>query len=102
MENLNISNRIETRRGLSKMVNDEFDRLFDAVYAEYKLRNQRKAQNAANKLYLGARVVCTDPGPRLARKVLIVDKINTKNVKCHIEGNPNQKWNITATLLELA
>jgi hypothetical protein len=103
MNSLEISNKIILKRNLSKLDKIEFDQLFNTVYAEYELRNQREINNAANKLYLGARVRCTTSrDPRLSGVILIVDKINSKNVKCHIEGRENGKWNITATLLELA
>ncbi len=69
------------------------------ITGELNFRFDQKIQRSKADLYVGARVKTS--GTKSAGKTFIIEKINPKNVLCREEGNPNSKWRITATLLEV-
>jgi hypothetical protein len=69
------------------------------ITGELNFRFDQKIRRSMADLYVGARVKTS--GTKSAGKTFIVEKINPKNVVCREEGNPNSKWRITATLLEV-
>lgn len=90
---------LSTTTDFNSMTTEELKAIRQRITSVLNYRFGNELHEAKKSLYIGCR--CTVDHPKAYGKTFIVEKINPKNVKCREEGN-GRKWNITASMLQMA
>jgi len=87
-----------TQAQINNATTEELKALRNRITSQINFRHGQEIREMQNRLYVGATVIC--PKGRTQGLTFVVEKINPKNVKCR--DNHGRRWNITASLLQMA